>query len=225
MLDNLITLQNNLDYKFKNQIFLEIALTHRSYSSEYGLKYCNERMEFLGDSVLSAVVSEFLYNKYVNDDEGKLSQVKAQIVSAKNLSKWSKKIRLDEFVLISKSEELNGARKRDTLLCDSFEAVVGAIYLDAGFLVASDFINKFLSSQKRFVVVDYKSTLQEKVQSEFQTLPQYKVLKEIGPDHEKEFEVGVYINNEMVGVGTGASKKEAEQMSAKQASKKLKNKK
>jgi len=222
MLDNLKILQGNLGYQFKNQDYLKLALTHRSYSSEYGLKDCNERMEFLGDSILSAVVAEFLYDKYVNDNEGKLSQLKSQIVSAKNLSKWAKNINLDKFILISKSEELNSARNRDTLLCDSFEAIIGAIYLDSDFLITSDFIKKFLSSQKKFVVVDYKSTLQEKVQSEFQTLPQYKVLKEYGPDHDKKFEVGVYINESLLGIGVGISKKEAEQMSAKQASKKLK---
>ncbi|MDD3922843.1 MAG: ribonuclease III [Endomicrobiaceae bacterium] len=222
MLDNLKILQDNLGYQFKNQDYLKLALTHRSYSSEYGLKDCNERMEFLGDSILSAIVAEFLYDKYVNDNEGKLSQLKSQIVSAKNLSKWAKNINLDKFILISKSEELNSARNRDTLLCDSFEAIIGAIYLDSDFLITSDFIKKFLSSQKKFVVVDYKSTLQEKVQSEFQTLPQYKVLKEYGPDHDKKFEVGVYINESLLGIGVGISKKEAEQMSAKQASKKLK---
>lgn len=222
MLDNLKILQGNLGYQFKNQDYLKLALTHRSYSSEYGLKDCNERMEFLGDSILSAIVAEFLYDKYVNDNEGKLSQLKSQIVSAKNLSKWAKNINLDKFILISKSEELNSARNRDTLLCDSFEAIIGAIYLDSYFLITSDFIKKFLSSQKKFVVVDYKSTLQEKVQSEFQTLPQYKVLKEYGPDHDKKFEVGVYINESLLGTGVGISKKEAEQMSAKQASKKLK---
>ena len=182
-------------------------------------------MEFLGDSVLSSIVADFLYSKYVNDDEGKLSRLKSQIVSAKNLSKWAKNISLDKFILISKSEELNSARNRDTLLCDSFEAVIGAVYLDSDFLTTSNFIKKFLNSQKKFGITDYKSTLQEKVQSEFQTLPQYKVIKEYGPDHDKKFEVGVYINDSLFGIGVGISKKEAEQMSAREAGKKLKNKK
>ena len=225
MLDSLEILQENLGYKFKNPDLLKTALTHRSYSSEYGLKYCNERMEFLGDSILSAVVAEFLYKKYVNDDEGKLSRLKAQVVSAKNLSRWAKRAKLNDFILISKSEELNGARQREALLCDSFEAVIGAVYLDGGFSDAADFISVFLSLQKKFVIIDYKSSLQEKIQSEFQTLPKYKVLREIGPDHDKKFEVGVYINDDMIGIGVGNSKKEAEQMSAKQATRKLKNKK
>ncbi len=225
MLDSLEDLQKSLGYKFKDLELLKTALTHRSYSSECGLKYCNERMEFLGDSILSAVVAGFLYKKYVNDDEGKLSRLKAQVVSAKNLSRWAKKVRLNDFILISKSEELNGARNRETLLCDSFEAVIGAVYLDGDFNAAVGFINGFLSFQKKFVVIDYKSSLQEKIQSEFQTLPQYKVLREIGPDHDKKFEVGVSLNDIMVGIGVGSSKKEAEQMSAKQAMRKLKNKK
>ena len=156
MLDNIALFQESLEYKFKNQDLLKTALTHRSYSCEYSLKYCNERMEFLGDSILSAIVCEYLYNKYSQNDEGKLSQIKAQIVSSKNLSKWAKKIKLDKFVLISKSEEQNSARNRESLLCDSFEAVTGAIFLDSNFETVSKFINEFLSSQKDITITDYK---------------------------------------------------------------------
>lgn len=221
MSDKFEQIQNNLGYEFHNLNFLETALTHRSYSSEYGLKYCNERMEFLGDSVLSAVVSEYLYNKYSDDNEGKLSQIKAQIVSAKSLSSWAKKIKLDKFILISKSEDLNFARQRDSLLCDSFEAIVGAIYLDSGFETAKNFINKFLSDQQTVELTDYKTSLQELVQAQFQTLPEYKVVKEYGPDHDKKFEIAVFIEGKQFGFGRGSSKKEAEQNSAKQAYKKL----
>ena len=216
MSDKLDVVQKNLGYEFHNLNFLKIALTHRSYSSEYGLKYCNERMEFLGDSVLSAVVSEYLYNKYC-DDEGKLSQIKAQIVSAKNLSVWAKKLKLDKFILISKSEDSNFARKRESLLCDSFEAVIGAIYLDSNFEVVKSFINKFLSMEQTVELTDYKTSLQELVQAEFQTLPEYRVVKEYGPDHDKKFEIAVFIEGKQFGFGRGSSKKEAEQNSAKQA--------
>ena len=221
MLDNIALFQKNLEYNFKNRDLLKIALTHRSYSCEYGLKYCNERMEFLGDSILSAVVCKYLYKKYSKNNEGKLSQVKAQIVSSKNLSRWAKKIKLDKFILISKNEEQNLARKRESLLCDSFEAVIGAIYLDSNFEVVSKFINTFLNSQKNLNLTDYKTTLQEMVQAKYQTLPEYKIVKEFGPDHDKTFEIAVYINDKFFGKGKGNSKKEAEQNSAKQALEKL----
>ena len=221
MSDKLYVVQKNLGYEFHDLNFLKIALTHRSYSSEYGLKYCNERMEFLGDGILSAVVSEYLYNKYSDDDEGKLSQVKAQIVSAKSLSVWAKKIKLDKFILISKNEDSNFARQRESLLCDSFEAVIGAIYIDSNFEVVKNFINKFLSLEQTVELTDYKTSLQELVQAQFQTLPEYKVIKEYGPDHDKKFEIAVFIEGKQFGFGRGSSKKEAEQNSAKQAYRKL----
>ena len=221
MSDKLDEVQKNLGYEFHDLNFLKIALTHRSYSSEYGLKYCNERMEFLGDGILSAVVSEYLYNKYSDDDEGKLSQVKAQIVSAKNLSVWAKKIKLDKFILVSKNEELNFARQRESLLCDSFEAIIGAIYLDSNFETVKKFINNFLNLEQTVELTDYKTSLQELVQAEFQTLPEYKVIKEYGPDHDKKFEIVVFIEGKQFGFGRGSSKKEAEQNSAKQAYRKL----
>ena len=221
MSDNFEEVQKNLGYEFHDLNFLKIALTHRSYSSEYGLKYCNERMEFLGDGILSAVVSEYLYNKYGEDNEGKLSQIKAQIVSAKSLSTWSKKIKLDKFILISKSEDSNFARQRESLLCDSFEAIIGAIYLDSNFEIVKDFIHKFLSLEQTIELTDYKTSLQELVQAQFQTLPEYKVVREYGPDHDKKFEIAVFIEGKKFGLGIGSSKKEAEQNSAKQAYRKL----
>ena len=221
MSDKFENIQKSLGYEFHNLNFLETALTHRSYSSEYGLKYCNERMEFLGDSILSAVVSEYLYKKYCDDNEGKLSQIKAQIVSAKSLSSWAKKIKLDKFILISKSEDLNFARQRESLLCDSFEAVVGAIYLDSNFEVVKEYINRFLNLEPTIELTDYKTSLQELVQAQFQTLPEYRVVKEYGPDHDKKFEIAVFIEGKQFGFGRGSSKKEAEQNSAKQAYKKL----
>ena len=221
MSDNFEEVQKNLGYEVHDLNFLKIALTHRSYSSEYGLKYCNERMEFLGDGILSAVVSEYLYNKYSEDNEGKLSQIKAQIVSAKSLSAWAKEIKLDKFILISKSEDSNFARQRESLLCDSFEAIIGAIYLDSNFEIVKDFIHKFLSLEQTIELTDYKTSLQELVQAQFQTLPEYKVVREYGPDHDKKFEIAVFIEGKQFGLGIGSSKKEAEQNSAKQAYRKL----
>jgi ribonuclease-3 len=221
MWDNFEEVQKCLGYKFNNLNFLKTALTHRSYSSQCGLKYCNERMEFLGDSVLSAVVSRYLYDKYPKENEGKLSQIKAQMVSAKNLSVWAKKIKLNKFIFISKSEEANLARQRESLLCDSFEAVIGAIYIDSDFFKVSEFINRFLKEQKEVKLTDYKTFLQEIIQAEFQVLPQYEVVSESGPDHDKRFEVAVFVKGKKLGFGKGGSKKEAEQNSAKQAYNKL----
>lgn len=221
MSDNFHKIQENLRYFFNNLDFLKTALTHRSYSAEKGLDYCNERMEFLGDSILSAVVSEYLYKKYYGDDEGKLSQIKSQMVSAKNLSVWAKKIRLDDFVFVSLSEDMNGARQRDNLLCDSFEAVIGAIYLDSDFTTAKNFINRFLLEQKEVAFSDYKSHFQELIQAQYQILPEYRVVKEYGPDHDKTFEVEVYVREEYFGFGKGGSKKQAEQAAAKSAVNKL----
>lgn len=215
--ETIAKLQSIIGYVFQNQKTLELALIHKSYSSEYGLTDCNERMEFLGDGILSALVSEYLYNKYSDKQEGDLSQLKAQIVSAKSLSRWAKEIQLNEFVLISKNEELNGARLRESLLCDSFEAVTGAVYLDGGFEQASKFIGKFLNRNINFDITDYKTKLQEKIQSQYRTLPQYKVIEESGPDHNKKFKVAVFVNAKQLGVGAGNSKKQAEQTAAKQA--------
>lgn len=221
MLDNLRKVQENLRYFFDNLDLLKIALTHRSYSAEHNLDYCNERMEFLGDSILSAVVSEYLYRKYYGDNEGKLSQIKSQIVSAKNLSVWAKKIKLDDYVFVSRSEEANFARQRETLLCDSFEAVIGAMYLDSDFSAVKNFINRFLYEQKEIVSTDYKSHFQELIQAQYQMLPDYRVVKEYGPDHEKTFEVEVFVKDEFFGFGKGGSKKQAEQSAARSAIKRM----
>ena len=218
---NLSKIQEYLGYKFNNLTFLQTALTHRSYSAEKNLDYCNERMEFLGDSILSAVVSEYLYRKYFDDNEGKLSQIKSQMVSAKNLSIWAKKVKLDDFVLVSFSEEANGARERETLLCDSFEAVIGAVYLDSDFLTVKSFIEKFIKEQKEIAFTDYKSYFQELIQAKHQSLPEYRIVGEHGPDHEKTFEVEVYVKEKYYGYGLGNSKKQAEQKAAESAVRKL----
>lgn len=221
MLDNLRKVQENLRYFFDNLDLLKIALTHRSYAAENNLDYNNERMEFLGDSVLSAVVSEYLYRKYYGDNEGKLSQIKSQVVSAKNLSIWAKKIKLDDYVFVSRSEEANFARQRETLLCDSLEAVIGAMYLDSDFSTAKNFINRFLSEQKEIISTDYKSQFQELIQAQYQILPEYRVVREYGPDHEKTFEIEVYVKGEYCGFGKGGSKKQAEQSAALSAIKRM----
>lgn len=213
--------QKAFGVKFKDQELLKKALTHKSYAAETGSEEFNERMEFLGDSILSAVVADHLYNKHPDHDEGKLSQIKSQIVSRQGLCRWAKKGGFGEFFYISKGEESNGARTRDSLLANTFEAVIAAIYIDSGFAAAKKFIQGYLDQQKRVIINDPKSKLQELLQSKYQTLPEYKVLSESGPDHEKVFEIGVYHRKKLLGSGSGRCKKDAEQAAAKKALKTL----
>ena len=207
-------LQEAIEYQFNNLEVLMIALTHKSYAAESGIQIYNERMEFLGDSILSAIVAESLYYRYSDETEGKLSQLKSQIVSSQNLSEWAKEIKLGDFVLLGKSEDTTEARQREGLLCDAFEALVCAVYLDGGFENAKKFVLKFLDKQQDIVITDYKSRLQEAVQSEYKILPKYKILRERGPDHDKNFEVAVYVKDQLLGKGVGHSKKEAQQEAA-----------
>lgn len=210
-------LQKVLGYRFSDMQYLATALTHKSYAAEQGVDVFNERMEFLGDSILSAVVADFLYGKYADRNEGRLSQLKSHIVSKESLAKWAKSIKLGDFMRISVGEEINGGRQRDSLLADTLEAVIAAMFIDGGFEAPRSFILKYLSKQKRIVVNDPKSKLQEVIQSKYQSLPDYRVMSESGPDHEKVFEVGVYVNKRLLGVGEGRSKKDAQQAAAKKA--------
>jgi ribonuclease-3 len=210
-------LQKIIEYNFNNAEFLTTALTHKSYVFEALESSCNERMEFLGDSILSAVVAEYLYLEYPNDDEGKLSQIKSQIVSSSNLSLWAKEINLGDYVYLGKSENAEKARHRESLLCDAFEAVVGAVFLDGGFENAKKVVLKFLNSHKGIAVTDYKSRLQEFVQAEYKKLPKYKIIKESGKDHNKNFTAAVFVKDKLLGKGCGSSKKEAEQFAAMRA--------
>jgi ribonuclease-3 len=211
-------LQEIIEYEFNNLEVLETALTHKSYATESSCKKnYNERMEFLGDSILSAIIAETLYLRYPSESEGRLSQLKAQIVSASNLSIWAKEINLSFYVLLGKSEDGFKARNRVSLLCDAFEAVVGAIYLDGGFENAKKFVIKFLDIRKEIIIIDYKSRFQEEAQSIYKELPKYRIIKEFGPDHNKKFEAAVYVKNRLLGKGIGSSKKEAHQSAAKQA--------
>lgn len=216
--------QKALGVKFKNIELLRNALTHKSYAAETGIVEFNERLEFLGDSILAAVVSDHLYHKHPDYNEGKLSQIKSQVVSGQNLCRWAKKSKFGDFFYISRGEELNGARTRDSLLANTFEAIVAAIYLDAGFETARKFVQVYLDQQKRVIINDSKSKLQELLQSRYQTLPEYKVILETGPDHEKVFEIAVYHKKKRLGSGSGRCKKDAEQAAAKTALKTLNKK-
>jgi len=216
-------IEKKVRVKFQNPKLLEEAFTHKSYSIEHGATANNERMEFLGDSIISAVVAHWLFKRFDSVDEGKLSKMKSQIVSRANLSSWAEDLQLGQYLFLSQGEEATGGRKRESLLGNVYESLVGAIFLDQGFQIAQRFILRHLAKKKRIVENDFKSKLQEVVQKKYKTPPLYIVVGESGPDHEKKFTLEVRINKRILGRGEGRSKKEAEQLAAKEALKALKS--
>ena len=216
-------IEKKVRVKFNDPKLLEEAFTHKSYSIEHGASANNERLEFLGDSIISAVVAHWLFKRFENVDEGKLSKMKSQIVSRANLSAWADDLQLGNYLFLSQGEEATGGRRRESLLGNVYEALVGAIFLDQGFPTAQRFILRHLAKKKRIVENDFKSRLQEIVQKKYKTPPIYYVIAESGPDHEKKFTLEVRINKRVLGTGEGRSKKEAEQLAAKEALRALRN--
>lgn len=207
-------IQDELHIKFINKDLLLNALTHKSYAIEKKMKYFNERLEFLGDSIISSIVAEFLYSRYPQYDEGKLSRMKSYLVSRVSLVHWAKRIRIGKYILLSRNEESSGGKKRASLLANVFEALIGALYLDRGYEVTRSFILQFLSKLRRVVDIDYKSKLQEIIQQKLKNTPDYRIVQETGPDHNKVFKIEVLVKKRRLGVGSGKSKKEAEQAAA-----------
>ena len=198
-----------------------IALTHRSALNENKRLISNERLEFLGDAVLELVVSNHLYRHFPQDDEGILSHRRSQIVQTKTLAEAAKSLNLNRQLILSKGEAKSGGRENESILADCFEAVVGAIYLEKGLPAAAEFISRSLLSRK-VEVVDYKSELLEKWQKRHHAAPKYKLIKTLGPDHKKTFQVGVYLKHRLVATGEGLSKQKAEAQAARAALAKLK---
>ena len=215
-------LEEKINYSFKNIKLLERALSHSSYANENKLMGgSNERLEFLGDAVLSIVVSEHIFKHYSHLPEGDLTRIRASLVCEKALSGFAEEIELGDALLLGRGEQLNGGRKRPSILCDAFEAVIAAIYLDGGIEPASKFILRFvereLKNHNKGVFIDYKTTLQEVIQRNREEHLSYILVDESGPDHNKLFKVEVHLNSNVIGSGVGKSKKQAEQMAAKQA--------
>lgn len=207
---------------------LHQALTHSSCANECKAQKVphNERLEFLGDAVLELVISEYLFTAFSHFSEGELTKTRAQIVCEPTLAKLANQINLGTYLLLGKGEELSGGRFRASILADAFEAVIGSVYLAKGFDVAKAFIlhqfREILSSAgNKQVMQDYKTLLQEFVQRNGETKLLYEVIKETGPDHDKQFEIAVVLGENRLGVGSGRSKKEAEQAAACQALVKL----
>lgn len=223
-MEKLDDFQKILGVKFKNKELLEVALMHKSWSVEHRSPVNNERLEFLGDSVLSVIIAEYLYKTFPDKNEGELSKLKSVLVSKTQLSKWGKELNLGKYILISSAEESSGGRKKDTIIAGAFEAILGAIYLEQDIEKCREFIvNKFLSKGIKVELNDYKSILQEILQKELKVLPVYEIIKETGPDHNKEFECVVKIGKELLGYGRGKTKKQAQQNAAKEALKNIDN--
>lgn len=218
-------LERKLDLKFKNKDFLIQAFCHRSYLNEHPDFYLthNERLEFLGDAVLELGVTEYLYKKYPTKSEGELTNWRAALVNAKMLGSLARELGFNDFLLLSKGEEKEEGKARQYILANTFEALIGAIYLDKGYEKCKEFIEKNLIEKKLKEVIekglfkDAKSRFQEEAQDRVNITPTYKVLEEWGPDHAKHFLVGVFLGNEMIAKGDGSSKQEAEEEAAKNA--------
>ncbi|MBR4305775.1 MAG: ribonuclease III [Ruminiclostridium sp.] len=214
-------LQKKIGYTFKNERLLEEALTHSSYTNGKHLK-SNERLEFLGDSVLSIVVSKYLFENLTNMPEGQLTKIRAGVVCENALYPFARKIDLGKYIFLGKGEEITGGRDRHSILADAFEALIAAIYLDGGIEAARDFILPFIPpvdklKNGKFLLGDYKTVLQEIIQQNPEEKVTYEIAAESGQAHNKQFTANVLLNGQVIGTGIGKSKKEAEQNAAKEA--------
>lgn len=215
-------LEESICYKFKNRDLIVNALSHSSYANENKQPQgSNERLEFLGDSVLSVVVSEYLYTHLASVAEGDLTKLRASLVCEKSLHGFARKINLGRYLLLGKGEENTGGRERPSILADAFEAVIAAIYLDGGMDAARAHILRFmpqdLKKGAKAAFGDFKTVLQEIVQKNPEEKVEYVLIGEEGPDHNKRFVVEVMLNSQVIGKGKGRSKKDAEQLAAKEA--------
>lgn len=218
---NLKILEEEIGYKFKNIDLLKNALTHTSYAYEHNLD-SNEKLEFLGDSILEFISSEYIYQTYPKLKEGEMTKVRATVVCEKSLYKIAKLHDFSDFLFLGKSEMITGGSKRPAILADSVEAVIAAIYIDGGLEPTKKFIIENLKYEiematKNVGKKDYKTVLQEELQKNGDVKIEYKIIKEIGPDHDKTFEAEVALNGKILARGKGKSKKEAEMQAAKKA--------
>ena len=218
-----------IEYSFNDKHILSLALTHSSYANEHKLgkfEY-NERLEFLGDAVLEFLVSRYIFEKYPELPEGELTKLRASVVCEGSLAKKAVDIHLGDFLYLGKGEELTGGRTRESILADAFEAVIGAVVIDGGIENAEKYVMGLMtdvisSVRNSFMLMDYKTRLQEEIQKSSKEPVAYAIVKESGPDHGKLFEAEVSHRGSVLGSGTGRSKKEAEQAAAKNALGKIK---
>ncbi|MDX9966376.1 MAG: ribonuclease III [Sulfuricurvum sp.] len=215
-MNDLQALQQQLGYRFENQELLIEALTHKSYKQPYN----NERLEFLGDAVLDLIVGEYLYKKFADFDEGKLSKMRASLVNEGGFTRLANHLNLGEYIYLSNAEENNSGRTKSSLLSNAFEAVMGAIYLETGLEKVREITIYLLENVHDDISLDslfkdYKTSLQELTQAHFGITPEYDLIAAHGPDHKKEFEVAVSIDGKRYASACGKSKKQAQQEAAK----------
>lgn len=220
--------EQSLGYEFADRNLLFEALTHKSYYHENkeGVIHHNERLEFLGDSVIGLVVVEYLFAHEAGYAESVLAKIKSYIVSEPVLSEIAGSLSLGECILLGKGEKSTGGRTKKSILADAFEAVMGAVYLDAGFVQAREIIHRLFRTRIETAITsgqffDYKTELQERTQMTCGRLPEYRVISQSGEEHQRVFTVGVYLNGELLGISSGRRKKEAETLAAKAALEKL----
>lgn len=215
--------ESKIGYVFNDKKLLQTALTHSSYANEVKDKHFenNERLEFLGDAVLGIIVAEYLFSHHSHVPEGELTRLRAMMVCEKSLYEFAVQIELGHYLCLGRGEENTGGRERPSILADAFEAVIAAVYIDGGLEAArkyvTSFADKFFSSRIKSNIKDYKTALQEIVQKNRGERLEYVMTAENGPDHDKEFIVEVHLNSNVISEGRGGSKKEAEQMAAKEA--------
>lgn len=218
--------EKNLNYEFKDKGLLITALTHSSYANECSVGGCEsyERLEFLGDSVLGLITSEYIFDKFKDLHEGKLTRIRASLVCEKTLKNFANELRIGDFLRLSHGEERTGGRSRPSILADAFESVVASLFLDGGIEVAKKFVLRFISSEinnAKEMIHDYKTEIQEFLQSIHKNDINYSVIDSYGPDHAKTFIVQIELQGIPYGQGIAGSKKEAEQLAAKSAMEKL----
>lgn len=224
--ENIQGLEKKLGYTFKDKQIVIKALSHSSFANELKSKSikaeCNERLEFFGDSILSLTVSEYLYTSYPELPEGELSKVRAGTVCEKALAKFAREIGLGDHLFLGHGEDMTHGRERASILADAFEALLAAMYIDGGIEPVKSFLLPFATDEINQIIArgntkDYKSMLQQFVQQEQGYMLEYKLVNESGPAHERVFETEAYLNNNLIGRGVGKSKRESEQMAAKEA--------
>ncbi len=225
---NLEILQKNIKYQFKNIELLKNALTHTSYAYEHNIK-SNEKLEFLGDSILEFISSDYIYKNYPKLKEGEMTKVRATVVCESSLYKIAKKHNFGDFLYTGKSERVSKGNQKPAILADSVEAIIAGIYIDGGLEPAKKFIIENLKDEieiatKHVGIKDYKTVLQEKLQENGNIKIEYKIIKETGPDHDKTFEAEVLVEGKEIATGIGKNKKHAEMEAARKALKQIQSK-
>ncbi|MDR0316359.1 MAG: ribonuclease III [Treponema sp.] len=225
----LAAFQKAAGIRFRSLELLNLSFMHRSLSNESGIRLNNERLEFLGDSILGAACATLLYEKYAEKSEGELAKIKSVVVSEDVLSGVARVLQIDTILLLGRGEELSGGRTKKAILADALEALIGALYLDSGYKAAFDFVKRYFIPEIEHITEtdshrDYKSLLQELCQHFFRSYPEYRMVKRSGPEHERIFWIEVSVDSKVYGPGTGRNKKSAEQEAARMAYQALENK-